>query len=320
MGIALSLLVVLLAGDALAAEEAEKKPVLRFVGQPLRIPFECQQDDLQSFSQTCSVETPCPVYLQLSSIASAGPRIFLAGNLHNRHSTMYSVLLASNDAGQTWTEPGERIRGAGLDQLYFRGAENGWASGQMLTLPPRDPFFLLTTDGGQHWRRRNIFDDQRFSVIEEFWFDDEKSGGLIIDRVHPSETGARYERYETMTGGADWMIREVSPNPIQRRTKAAATPSTDWQLREDAKAQAWQVEQRQGAGWNSVAAFAVEVGSCAPKEEEPPEAEAEEKKAVPEELPTAPGGVFQLPGPRKSPKKEKPQAPKKESQLAAPSR
>ncbi|MCW5983038.1 MAG: hypothetical protein KIT09_33425 [Bryobacteraceae bacterium] len=286
-----------------AKTEASGEPALRYEGQPLRIPFECQRDDLQTFGEACSAEAPCPVFLQLSSVAAAGTKIFAAGNLHNRHSTMYSILLASPDGGQTWAEPAERIKGAGLDVIHFRGTQNGWVSGQMLSLPPRDPFFLLTTDGGEHWRRRNVFDDQRISVIEEFWFEDERAGGLIVDRVYASDAGSRYERYETMTGGADWMIREVSPEPIKTRARPMAA-NPEWRLREDAASHSWRVEQRQGAAWNAVAAFAVEPGACAPKEEEErpePQPEPTEQEALPEELPTAPGGVFQLPGTRRTP-------------------
>jgi hypothetical protein len=197
------------------------------------------------------------------------------------------------------------VKGAGLDLIYFRGAESGWISGQVLTVPPRDPFFLLTTDGGAHWRRRNIFDDQRISLVQEFWFDDAKTGGLVIDRVHSSETGGRYERYETMTGGADWMIREVSPAPIRPRAARTAMPDSAWRVREDAKTQSWQVEQRVGAGWKLVAAFALEAAVCVPKEEELSKPEPSEEKTLPQELPTAPGGVFQIPG-RRTPRKDKP--------------
>lgn len=294
--------------------DASKKITIRYVGQPLRLPFECSQDDFQTFETVCTTEAPCPVYLQLSSIASAGSKLFVAGNLHNRRATMYSVLLVSTDNGQTWSEPNERIKGAGLDVIRFRGAENGWISGQVLTIPPRDPFFLLTTDGGQHWRRRNVFDDQRISLIEEFSFEDEKAGGLVVDRIHASEAGTRYERYETMTGGADWMIRELSPKPIHLRNVKPMPVTADWRIREDAKAQAWQIDQRQGTTWNTALAFALEVGSCAPKEEEPPEPEPEpsEKQVQPQDMPTAPGGVFQLPGPRKpSSRKDKPADEKK---------
>ncbi len=98
----------------------------------MRLPFECTEADTQASSLNCSEEEPCAVFLELSSVEAAGNKIFLAGNLHTNTTTLYSVLLATEDAGKTWSEPHPRIRFAGLDQIQFIDFQNGWISGANL--------------------------------------------------------------------------------------------------------------------------------------------------------------------------------------------
>ena len=76
---------------------------LENTGKPMRVPFECTEADTQAASLSCSEEEPCPVFLELSSVEAAGNKIFLAGNLHTSTTTLYSVLLATEDGGKTWT-------------------------------------------------------------------------------------------------------------------------------------------------------------------------------------------------------------------------
>lgn len=326
MGRIIFIALCLAAAGAARAEDASKSgpdaAVLRWTGEPIQLRFTCSPEDLAAFESPCTVAAPCPVYLELAAVRGLEDKVFLAGNLHNRAATLYSILLASEDGGASWREVHPRIRGAGLETIYFHDARTGWVSGHLLTVPPRDPFFLLTTDGGKHWRRRDVFPESRIGLIEEFWFDDARSGGVLIDRVRASESGARYERYETMTGGADWMIREVSATPIQVRIRNPVTPDPNWRLTEADTGSAWLLERRRGQEWTAVASFRVEVGFCAPApppvEEEPTEEESpepEEPQVGPptQELPTAPGGVFQLPGPAgpKPQKEGRPPAPRR---------
>jgi len=255
-----------------APKPEESKPAsLQFDGKPLTLPFACTEDDISGFGMTCSDNDPCPIYLELSSLQPLGAKIFLAGNLHNAESTMYSVLLASEDSGKTWTEPVERIRSAGLEQIQFLDFANGWISGQVLGAAPRDPFFLLTTDGGVNWRRRPVLSEPRISAIDQFYFETKNNGALLLDRVQGSEAGTRYERYETMTGGETWMIREVSSKPLQIRGAKPLGPPADWRLRADSNSKAHWIEKRTCARWQPVAAFHVQVGVCKPKVEALPE-------------------------------------------------
>ena len=107
----------------------------------MRVPFECTQADTQAAGLSCSEEEPCAVFLELSNVDSAGNKIFLAGNLHTSTTTLYSILLASEDAGKSWMEPHPRVRFAGLDQIQFIDFQNGWISGANLQSTPRIRFF-----------------------------------------------------------------------------------------------------------------------------------------------------------------------------------
>src|SRR3989442_172579 len=128
-------------------------------GKPMRVPAICRQDDLQSLGLTCTEDEPCPLYLELSAVESAGGRLFLAGNIHTSTFTLSSILLGSADGGRTWTEPYDRVRFSALEQIEFIDMEYGWISGATLGALPRDPFFLLTSDGGKTWRLRPLFEE-----------------------------------------------------------------------------------------------------------------------------------------------------------------
>ncbi len=160
----------------------------------MRVPYECTAADTQAAGLGCSEEDPCPVYLELSNVEAVGNRLFVTGNLHTPMATLYSVLLASEDGGTSWTEPHPRLRSSGLDQIQFVDSQNGWISGANLQGAPRDPFFLITTDGGKTWRQRPIFEETRVAAIERFWFDSPANGTLLIDAQ--LDNGKR-ELYET---------------------------------------------------------------------------------------------------------------------------
>ena len=171
------LLMVLAAAAAWAQEQPPANPappVLENSGKPMLLPFRCTVDDIQWAGMSCSADEPCPVYLELAAVESGVPsgsgRVFAAGNIHASDVTLYSVLLASEDAGHTWREAYERIRGASLDRIQFLDAELGWTSGQALSPLPQDPFLLLTADGGKTWRQRGIFSESRVGSIQQFHF------------------------------------------------------------------------------------------------------------------------------------------------------
>jgi hypothetical protein len=258
-------------------EETKARPVFTYAGKPIGVPFSCTESDMSTFGMTCTEEDPCPIYTELTGLQPVGVQLFLTGNFHNGASTMYSLFLASEDTGKTWYEAFERVPKAGLDQVQFVDFETGWVSGQILESLPRDPFFLLTTDGGKSWRRRNVFSDSRIATIEQFHFDSKNSGSLLIDRGAASETGARYERYDSQTGGESWQVREVSSKPLKLAVARAATSNPDWRLRADGKLGIHIIEKRTGTRWERISAFQVKAGECNPKHElgaPPPPVEA----------------------------------------------
>jgi hypothetical protein len=300
-------LLLLLAPFAAAQTEEQKAADYEYTGEPIRLSLDCSNDDMAMFGLVCSAERPCPVYLELTSVDFMKGRLAVVGNLHGESNTMYSVLLVSEDGGLSWSEPFERLPHSGLDKVHFHDDTHGWAQGHVLDGGPHDPFFLLTTDGGKIWRRRSVFDDERSVVIERFWFDSDRSGGLLVDRLREGENGARYERYETMTGAESWMIREVSTTPIRvRRTRMQVR--NDWRVIADEKTGAWQIQKEGDTGWNTISEFQIETGLCVARDEDiaaaptPPEPEeeavgADGKAPLPDELPTAPGGVFVIGAP-----------------------
>lgn len=239
-------------------------PVLENGGKPMLLPFQCTDEDIQLSGLTCSEEDPCQIYLELAAVESAGNRILLAGNLHTPAVTVFSVLLASDDAGHTWRETHERIRSVGLDRFQFLDAEAGWAAGERLSPLPQDPFLLVTTDGGKTWRARSIFSetaDNRLGSIQQFFFTARDNGALIIDRGQGSD-GDRYELYESPDGGESWNFKQSSAKPLSLRKIAPA--SSEWRLRAESRTQAFHVEHREAGKWAEVASFAVKLGVCKP--------------------------------------------------------
>jgi photosystem II stability/assembly factor-like uncharacterized protein len=229
---------------------------LENAGKPMRVPFECTQADTQAAGLSCSEEEPCAVFLELSNVDSAGNKIFLAGNLHTSTTTLYSILLASEDAGKSWMEPHPRVRFAGLDQIQFIDFQNGWISGANLQSTPRDPFLLLTTDGGKTWRQRPVFDETRVAVIERFWFDSRENGSLLMDARLDNNLR---ELYETRTGGESWSMKQAGAGAI---AFPAVTKTSGWRLRADAATHSFDLEKSDGARWQKVASFLVHVGAC----------------------------------------------------------
>ena len=173
---------------AFVAQLAAPNLKLDYAGHPLTVAHECSEEEIHTLGLACTREDPCPVYLELAGHEVLGNTIVLTGNIHNREVTYSSILLMSEDMGKTWTEPIPRIKTGVLDQVQFIDFQNGWAAGQLIQQQlPRDPFLLITNDGGRVWRRRPLYDDGRLGSIEQFWFDTRSSGGLIVDRSTAGE-------------------------------------------------------------------------------------------------------------------------------------
>lgn len=241
----------------LAAEDAV---VLRNDGEPMRVAYACPEADLQWAGMACSEEDPCPIYLELSSVTLAGRKIFVSGNLHSTSATLNSILLMSDDAGVTWREPTPRIRGAALDQVQFPDAQHGWAAGETQYPLPRDPFFLITSDGGEVWRLHPVGEDGTPGAVQRFWFDSVQHGELTIDAGKAS-AGGRYLSYETRTGGESWEIRGKSDR-LPAIRGAALAEDADYRLVTTRDGKAFQIEKRMGERWTPFASFLIEVATC----------------------------------------------------------
>ena len=233
----------------------DAQKVLENAGAPLRVAFDCTDEDAREAGLTCSEEEPCPVYLELSGVESFLNRIFVIGNLHTAEATLFSILLASEDGGKTWSEPSNRIRFASLEQIQFVDFENGFAGGALLQGVPRDPFFLVTNDAGKTWQRRPVFEDSHFGVIERFWFESLTTGTLLID------TKQSHELYVTQTGGDSWSLQQAGKQPIKFPRQSHAADAAV-RLRPDSKVHGYRLEKRQGEKWVSLSDFLVDAGTC----------------------------------------------------------
>ena len=236
-------------------------PVLENQGKPIVVPYACTAEDIQWAGLSCSEDEPCAIFLELSSAETAGNRILIAGNLHAESVTLYSILYASDDAGHTWTEVYQRLRGAALDRVQFLDASIGWISGEQLVPIPQNPFLLVTTDGGKTWTEHPVHKESaedRFGVIQQFSFADKDDGTLIIDREQ-SGAAQRYALFESRTGGESWNILEESSKPLKLKQPP---PTSQWRIRVDAATKSFHVEHRQQERWASVAAFAVKLDPC----------------------------------------------------------
>lgn len=255
------------------------KPVLVNSGAPMRVEYQCTEEDIRAAGMGCTAEDPCEIFLELASVEFVGVKIFVIGNIHTSSSTVYSVLLASEDGGRTWTEPVEPMRFGVLDQIQFLDFETGWIGGQIVHPLPRDPFLLLTTDGGKTWKQRPVFEEGRVGAIERFWFDSRTNGSLWIDRTQSGEVESQHERYETATGGESWMLREVSSRPIGGK-RGRESQNDNTRLRAEARTSSYRIEKRQEEKWQAVASFAIPLGECRPPEK-PPEAPPAEPSPKP---------------------------------------
>jgi hypothetical protein len=275
------LFLALLASVTVSAQESS---ILINTGEPMRIGYSCAEEDLQWAGMSCSDSQPCAIYLELNSVLPDGKKIFVAGDLHSSSATIGSVLLQSEDSGATWREPAVRIRGSALDQLQFFSPQAGWAAGETLYPLPRDPFFLVTTDGGVSWRQRPVGEEDLPGAVQRFWFDSEKHGEVIVDAGKAASDG-RYLSYESETGGESWSLRGKSDQMPKLRRAPPLGEDPEWRTSPSKDGKALQIEHRSGGEWTPVASFLIEVARCRIRPGELTEPPAEETPATAPESP-----------------------------------
>jgi hypothetical protein len=240
---------------------AQEVSVLVNNGDPMRIAYGCVEEDLQFAGMSCNEEEPCPVYLELTAVVSNGRKILAAGNLHSTSATLGSILLQSDDSGATWKEPAARIRGSAIEELQLFDAEHAWAAGETQYPLPRDPFVLLTTDGGTSWREKPVGEEGASGSVQRFRFDSAQHGDLLVD-AGKSAAGGRYLSYESDTGGDNWMLRSAAGALPAPRRAPEAIDGPDWRIRPSKDGKAYQIEKRQTQTWSPVASFLTEVARC----------------------------------------------------------
>ena len=267
--------------------EIKSPLLLHNEGKPMSVPFTCTDDDMQWAGMSCSEDDPCPVYLELSGIETVGNRIIVLGNIHTESTTLYSLLVSSEDEGATWQEPYERMRGTGLDHIQLIDFQNGWISGETIVPVARDPFFLITSDGGKSWRMRPVLGEGMGGAIRQFHFASATSGMMVLDLMQSAES-SRYELFDTPNGGETWMIRRTSEQPINLPQAGGDPAGSGWRIRADSRSKSFAIEKRHGEKWGAVASFLVQIGACkaTPHVMPPPPEPQAETPAAPESPPS----------------------------------
>ena len=57
------------------AQPPSEPPALENSGKPMLAPFQCTEEDIQSFGLSCSEDEPCPIFLELSSFEPVGNQL-----------------------------------------------------------------------------------------------------------------------------------------------------------------------------------------------------------------------------------------------------
>jgi hypothetical protein len=228
----------------------------------IKLPFACTDQDIDQFGLTCSQEEPCQVFVELSAADSGAGRLIVVGNVHTKDQTLFGIVLSSEDNGLTWTEAHERIPSGSLDQLRFLDLQTGWISGESVDPLARNPFFLLTTDGGKTWRQKLIFDDTKYGTVAQFRFDSALHGQMVLDASRGRTI--RQERYETHTGGESWEVVETSNTRLQLPGAQGQGTSLSYRVRVDAKTDTFVLEHGEGKAWDTIARFDVRLANCPP--------------------------------------------------------
>ena len=221
---------------------------------PVHVDYTCPAEDVDAFGLTCSEDQPCAVYFEVSAVNSMGSRVFVAGDIHTATITLYGVLLSTDDGGASWEESIPRIKSAAFDQ--FQAISNrSWLSGHHIEPLPKDPFFLVTIDGGKTWRQRALFEETRFGSIAQFHFDAVTTGELIFDDSVGKTT--HQELYATMSGGENWDLRQTSTKPLHLK----ATES-QWIVTAATGSKTYLIERIVNGKKEAFARFLIHIGDC----------------------------------------------------------
>jgi photosystem II stability/assembly factor-like uncharacterized protein len=222
---------------------------------PVHVDYTCTQEDLDSFGLTCFEDQPCPVFFEVTAVDSFGSRLFVAGDIHTATTTLYGVVLSTEDGGASWSEAIPRLRSTAFDQ--FQIIENhGWLSGQRLEPLPQGSFFMITTDGGKSWRQRPVFEETRVGSIAQFWFESPENGELIFDDSLGKTTNQ--ELHATKNGGETWELRQKSAKPLRLKPH----PNPAWVVSTATGSATYLIERNVNGKKETAARFLIHIGDC----------------------------------------------------------
>ncbi len=223
---------------------------------PVHVDYTCTPEDVESFGLTCSEEQPCALFFEVSAVDSIASQVFVAGDIHTATTTLYGVLLSTDDGGKSWNEAIPRLRSTSFEQFQIIQS-HGWLSGQRIEPLPKDPFLMITADGGKSWRQRAMFEETRFGSIAQFWFESPENGELIFD--DSVGKAINQELYSTKSGGENWEIKQKSTTPLHLK---AARPETSWKITAAAGSTTYLIEHIVNGQKQTVARFLIHIGDC----------------------------------------------------------
>ena len=227
-----------------------------FAQPPVHVDYTCTAEDIDSFGLSCSEDRPCPVFFEVSAMDSFGPHLFVAGDIHTSTTTLYGVLLSTDDGGASWSEAIARPRSTAFEEFQIIGSR-GWLSGQRVEPLPKDPFFLITTDEGKTWKQKPLFEETRFGLISQFWFGSPESGELIFDDSVGKATNQ--ELYGTMNGGEGWEVKQKSTKALHL---AGARANANWKISAPSGSTSYLLEHLANGQKQTVARFLIHIGDC----------------------------------------------------------
>ena len=244
-------------------EEPSAPAPIRYHGDPIVPPAKCQELD-EDFAATCNGRDSCEMLLELVHVEETTSGIVVVGGLHSTAENVSSIMLLSEDGGESWSEPTGRIPRATFEKAQFSDRDHGWAAGTSGAAGAgRRTFFAVTADGGKKWRRFDVRagGEERSGLIVDFRFDTPKHGYVILEK--PAATD-RFELYETFNGARSWSTRGLTPERPRFPGRRRGVEASNWRVEEDASNGEYLIQGRddESSPWTTRARFAASLGTC----------------------------------------------------------